>query len=101
MSRYDICDCGENHRFALWNGHRTCIVHNCTQAIARDILCYAMHNLRDYGIVAHVHDEVICDVPGSVTVEEVSRIMSRTPPWAPGLKLRADGYTCPFYQKDN
>ena len=98
---YDILNCGTNHRFALWNGHRACIVHNCTQAIARDILCYAMHNLRDYGIVAHVHDEVICDVPKSVTVEEISGIMSRTPPWAPGLKLRADGYTCPFYQKDN
>ena len=40
MRVYDILDCGENHRFALWNGHRACIVHNCTQAIARDILCY-------------------------------------------------------------
>ena len=98
---YDILDCGENHRFALWNGHRACIVHNCTQAIARDILCYAMHNLRDYGIVAHVHDEVICDVPKSVTVGEISGVMGRTPPWAPGLQLRADGYACPFYQKDN
>ena len=98
---YDILDCGENHRFALWNGYRACIVHNCTQAIARDILCYAMHNLRDYGIVAHVHDEVICDVPESVTVEEVSAIMGQTPPWTPGLQLRADGYSCPFYQKDN
>jgi len=36
-----------------------------------------------------------------VTVEEVSGIMGRTPPWAPGLLLRADGYTCPFYQKDS
>ena len=101
MRVYDILDCGQDHRFGLWNGHRACIVHNCTQAISRDILCYAMHNLRDYGIVAHVHDEVICDVPKSVTVEEVSGIMGRTPPWAPGLLLRADGYTCPFYQKDS
>ena len=26
--------------------------------------------------------------------------MGRTPPWAKGLLLRADGYATPFYKKD-
>ena len=32
--------------------------------------------------------------------EAVCERMGRTPPWAKGLKLRADGYECEFYQKD-
>ena len=98
---YDILNAGPDHRFALWDRDRACIVSNCTQAISRDILCYAMHNLRQYGIVAHVHDEVICDVPKSVSVEEITSIMSQVPPWTPGLCLRGDGYAVPYYQKDN
>ena len=97
---YDIVNAGPRHRFALWNGSRQCVVSNCTQAISRDILCHAIHNLRDYGIVAHVHDEVICDVPMMTTVREVEEIMGQTPPWADGLVLRADGYSCFAYQKD-
>ena len=97
---YDLLNAGPRHRFALWNGNRQCVVSNCTQAISRDILCHAIHNLRDYGIVAHVHDEVICDVPLTIPVKEVEEIMSRVPPWAEGLALRADGYSCFAYQKD-
>ena len=97
---YDIVNAGLRHRFALWNGSQQCIVSNCTQAISRDILCYAIHNLRDYGIVAHVHDEVICDVPLDVTVEEVEQIMSQSPPWAEGLVIRGEGYSTPWYCKD-
>ena len=97
---YDIVNAGPRHRFALWNGSQQCVVSNCTQAISRDILCYAIHNLRSYGIVAHVHDEVICDVPRTTTVREVEEIMGQTPPWADGLVLRADGYSCFAYQKD-
>jgi len=26
--------------------------------------------------------------------------MARTPPWATGLLLRADGFECNFYQKE-
>lgn len=68
--------------------------------MARDILCFAMQNLKDYRIVGHVHDEVIIEVPKEVTVEEVNSIMSQTPNWAKGLLLNADGYECDFYQKD-
>ena len=97
---YDLLNAGPRHRFALWNGNQQCVVSNCTQAVSRDILCHAIHNLRDYGIVAHVHDEVICDVPQTIPVKEVEEIMSRVPDWAEGLALRADGYSCFAYQKD-
>jgi DNA polymerase len=76
-------------------------VENIVQAVSRDILCYAMEQLRDYRIVAHVHDECIVEAPQKATVQEICDLMGRVPPWAPGLILRADGYECPgFYMKD-
>ena len=75
-------------------------VENITQAIARDILLYAMQTLKEYRIVAHVHDEAIIETDKSVSVQSVCKLMGRTPPWAEGLLLRADGYECEFYKKD-
>lgn len=75
-------------------------VENITQAIARDILLYAMQTLKEYRIVAHVHDEAIIETDKSVSVQSVCELMGRTPPWAEGLLLRADGYECGFYKKD-
>lgn len=75
-------------------------VENITQAIARDILLYAMQTLKEYRIVAHVHDEAIIEADKSVSVQSVCELMGRTPPWAEGLVLRADGYECEFYKKD-
>lgn len=75
-------------------------VENIVQATARDILCYAMQTLKNCAIVAHVHDEIIIEADKRMSVEAVCEQMGRTPPWAEGLKLRADGYSCSFYQKD-
>ena len=75
-------------------------VENIVQAISRDILCHAMQALRDCAIVAHVHDEVILEADPSMSLEAVCERMGRTPPWAQGLLLRADGYATPFYKKD-
>ena len=74
-------------------------VENIVQATSRDILCYAMRNLRRYSIVMHIHDEVVIEVPPDVSLEEVRRLMSETPPWAKGLPLRADGFDCDYYKK--
>lgn len=79
------------------------IVENIIQAIARDILAEAMLRLDNAGfnIVAHCHDEAICEVPiGQSSVEEICNIMSQPVSWAKGLPLKADGYECSFYQKD-
>lgn len=73
---------------------------NITQAIARDVLLYAMQTLRHCSIVAHVHDELIIECDRRVSLDAVCEQMGRTPLWAKGLLLRADGYKCEFYQKD-
>ena len=76
------------------------LVENITQAISRDILCYAMQTLQNMDIVAHVHDELIIECDEHADLSVVCKQMARTPHWADGLLLRADGFECAFYQKD-
>ncbi|AOR22709.1 DNA polymerase [Clostridium taeniosporum] len=79
------------------------IVENIVQATSRDLLAEAMLRLdkTGYKIVAHVHDEAICEVPiGKGSVEEMCAIMAESPKWVKGLPLKADGYECNFYMKD-
>ena len=75
-------------------------VENIVQAISRDILMYAMNTLRQYRIVATVHDEIIIECPNDTSLDYICKQMSITPPWAEGLILNADGYECQFYKKD-
>lgn len=75
-------------------------VENIVQAVSRDILCYAIRTLRNYRICGHVHDELIIECPLDTNVSEICDMMGRTPSWAEGLPLRADGYECTFYKKD-
>lgn len=76
-------------------------VENIVQAINRDILAYAMKTLSSCAIVGHVHDELIIECSPEVSLTAVCEQMRRTPPWVPGLKLRADGYECLFIKKTN
>ena len=75
-------------------------VENIVQATSRDILCYAMKTLRNCEIVMHIHDELVIEADPRMSLDALCEQMGRTPPLTPGLKLRADGYTCPFYKKD-
>lgn len=75
-------------------------VENIVQAVSRDILCYAMQTLRCCAIVGHVHDELIIECDRDISVDVICEQMGRTPHWAEGLLLRADGYECEFYKKD-
>lgn len=75
-------------------------VENIVQATSRDILMYAMRNLRYRRIVAHVHDEIIIEADKKLSLENVCEQMVLVPPWASGLILRADGYECDYYKKD-
>ena len=75
-------------------------VENCVQGIARDLLMYSMQTLSQYFIVGHIHDEMIIEASKDMSLEEVCQQMARTPKWAKGLILRADGYECEFYKKD-
>ena len=75
-------------------------VENIVQAISRDILCYAMKTLSYCMICAHVHDELIIECREDVSLDAICEQMGRTPPWAEGLVLCADGYCTQFYKKD-
>ena len=76
------------------------LVENIVQAIARDLLFYSMRTLSHCFIVGHIHDEMIIECSPDVSLKEICDQMERTPAWAKGLLLRADGYECRFYKKD-
>ncbi len=76
------------------------LVENIVQATARDILCYAMRTLSHCFITMHIHDELVIEADPRMSLASVCEQMGRTPPWADGLQLRADGYETPFYKKD-
>jgi DNA polymerase len=76
------------------------LVENIVQATSRDILSYAMRTLRHCAIVMHVHDEIVIEADRRLSTEVLCQQMSRTPPWAKGLLLRADGFETEYYKKD-
>jgi hypothetical protein len=103
---YDLKNCGPRQRFCVidYDGMPR-LVHNCTQAIARDCLVEAMKRVsRRYPeIVMHVHDEMIVEVPEGEAQEALTYMcecMAEPIPWAPGLLLKGDGYVTKFYRKD-
>ncbi|CEJ73603.1 DNA-directed DNA polymerase [[Clostridium] sordellii] len=78
------------------------LVENIVQAIARDVLGYAMLNLkyRKFNIVMHVHDEIVVEVENNISsVEEVCEIMCEENPYLKDLKLKADGFESRYYKK--
>ena len=75
-------------------------VENIVQAISRDILMYAIRTLSHCFICGHVHDELIIECSQDVSLDVICEQMGRTPPWIPGILLRADGYETEFYKKD-
>ena len=99
---YDAYDMGKWSRVDTWGGRA---VENLIQATARDCLLVSMQRVskRYPDIVMHVHDEMIVEVPEAEADEALAFIcgeMGKPIDWAPGLLLRGDGYTTPFYCKD-
>mgnify|MGYP000005381884 CR=1 FL=1 len=91
---------GGTKKWERIESYGTKFVENIVQAVSRDILAYAMRTLSHCFICGHIHDELIIECSEGVSIDEVCEQMGRTPPWIPGLLLRADGYECSFYQKD-
>ena len=48
----------------------------------------------------HLRMQLVIEADPKVSLDAICEQMGRTPPWAKGLLLRADGYTTPFYKKD-
>ena len=77
-------------------------VENIIQAIGRDLLTHALINVERAGFrtVTHVHDEIVTETTGGLTVERLSSLMCDLPDWAEGLPVEAAGYTTQRYRKD-
>ena len=92
----------ENKKWSRIETYGPKLVENIVQGTARDLLAEAMLRVekKGYPIVMHCHDEIIAEVPEGIgSVDEMCEIMAIQPTWAEGLPLRADGYSCSFYQK--
>lgn len=91
---------GSTKKWERFDSYGPKFVENIVQATSRDILCFAMKTLRCCSIVMHIHDELVIEADPCMSLDVLCEQMGRTPPWAKGLKLRADGYVTPFYKKD-
>lgn len=79
------------------------IAENNTQATARDLLVNGMWKAEraGYEIIAHVYDEIICEVPrGFGDLAEFERLICELPDWAAGMPLTAGGWRGKRYRKD-
>lgn len=80
------------------------LAENLTQAVARDCLAEAMMALEEagYPIVAHIHDEVVLEVPDTeeYSLDKAVEIMTRGASWNEGLPLSAAGFESHYYMKD-
>lgn len=91
----------KSKKFGVRETYGGMLVENIVQAIARDCLAEAIERLETagYPVVFHVHDEVVIDTDKG-SLEDVVRIMSIPPVWAPDLPLTADGWEDIFFKKD-
>lgn len=68
------------------------MVESQSQAVARDVMAYAMLRLRDsgHGLSFTVHDEVIGNTELETQPAEIERIMCQSSGWDEGLPLAAE-----------
>lgn len=95
---YDLINCGPDNRFTVLTSEGLAIVHNCTQAVARDLLAEAMIRLNAKGFptALHIHDDDVSEVPKEYCTAEYlkvkEQIMSEVPAWAKGCPISAEGW---------
>ena len=102
---FDLKNAGPRHRFTVVAPDgQMFLAHNCTQAIALDVLQAGIEAAEAAGLcpIGHYHDEILClvDEDRVGALEELKECMTRLKPWMHGLTLRAAGYEAPFYKKE-
>lgn len=103
---FDLLNAGPLHRFTVvFPDGRMMLVHNCTQALCRDVLWVGIRRCHKDGftVVGRVHDEIIalesCD-DNSHTVERMRELMTAPKDWWQGMHLNAAGWFGKRYRKD-
>lgn len=105
IQRDSLCFWGPNSMTKKWEvmeTHGARLFENAVQAFSRDCLMFAVTNMEAAGadVCLTVHDELVVESnKGKFTYEQIKNIMTITPPWAPGLNLRADGFIGDYYKK--
>jgi DNA polymerase len=79
------------------------LVENIVQAVARDCLAVSLVRVEDAGFdtVMHIHDEIVVEGKSADELAQLEALMSQPIDWAPGLPLRADGFSTPYYKKED
>lgn len=100
MMVYDVVNCGPRHKFAVVTDKGLFIAHNCTQAVARDLMAFSMLQLDEAGYESTmlVHDEIVSETVDG-TIEEYTKLMELTPHWALGMPLGAEVEEMKRYRK--
>lgn len=77
------------------------LVENITQAVARDLMVYAMLNLdkAGYEVVMHTHDEIITEIDERGSVRRFGNLMAQLPNWGAGIPMNVDGWKGKRYLK--
>ena len=94
---YDILNCGPRSRFVVNGDTAPFIVHNCVQALARDVIAgnaYQMYKQTKLRPSLAVHDELVYVVPDSDAVDALKTlqtIMRTAPTWWPQLITWSEG----------
>lgn len=98
---YDLLNCGPLNRFTVISAEGPIIVHNCIQALARDILAHGILNLEKqrFKVILTVHDENVVEITDEKKLKEIVEIMCDLPDWAKGCPISAEGFITERYRK--
>jgi hypothetical protein len=94
---YDIVNCGPRHRFVVRGLDGPMVVHNCVQAIARDVVAdnaVDFYKLTKLEPALTVHDELVYVVPeveAQGVLDELQKVMRTPPKWWPELITWSEG----------
>lgn len=98
---------GVNQYTRQWSRIKTYggkLVENANQALARDVMAYAMPSIEaeGYAIVLSVHDELLTETPDTdaYSSNRLADLMAAPPAWASDMPLAAAGFETYRYRKD-
>lgn len=102
---FDILNCGPRNRFTICGSDgRSFIVHNCTQAVARDVMAENLPAIdsKGYKCLLTIHDETITETPDNTdfSEKELSKLLATNPIWAKDMPLAASGFETKRYKKE-